>query len=239
MRSNRTSGVALACLGALVVLYGVLGPLLLDVIHFRTSVSGLNQIRGGDLAALVVVAPTCFAAAWLVWRGHPAGPVLALAPAMFAMYTYSQLILANEYLYRPGNVEQFFPLLLAMFLLGAFVVLRCWGAVRAEELPSSRRLQQGSGILLVVMAAFVVLALHLPQLVDAMRSPPRGAAYLDLPTTFWVVKFYDLGLVAPAALAVGIGLLRREPWARKPATGSSARMCCSDGPWPGWRGPCG
>jgi hypothetical protein len=220
MTSRRTLAGGLACLGALVVLYGLLGPLVLDVIHFRTSVSGLNQIRGGDLAALVVVAPTCSAVAWLAWRGHPAAPVLALAPAMFAMYTYSQLILANEYLYRPGNVERFFPLLLAMFLLGAAVVLRCWGQVRPEELPSSTlRLQRGSGILLVVMAAFVVLALHLPQLVDAMRDPPRGAAYLDLPTTFWVVKFYDLGLVAPAALTVGLGLLRRKPWARKPAYG--------------------
>ena len=32
-----------------------------------------------------------------------------------------------------------------------------------------------------------------------------------------MVKFYDLGIVVPAALAVGVGLLRRQPWARKPA----------------------
>ena len=142
------------------VLHGLLGPFVLDVIHFRTSASGLNQIRGGDLAALIVVAPTCFAVAGLARRGHPSAPMLALAPAMFAMYTYSQLILANEYLYRPGNVERFFPPLLAMFLSGAAVVLRCWGQLRPQELPSSTlRLQRGSGIPLVVMAAFVVLAL--------------------------------------------------------------------------------
>ena len=34
-----------------------------------------------------------------------------------------------------------------------------------------------------------------------------------------MVKFYDLGIVVPAALAVGIGLLRRQSWARKPAYG--------------------
>ena len=136
----------LACLGGLVVVYAVLGPLVLDVIHFRTTASGLNQVRGGDLAALVVVAPTCFVVAWLAWRGHPAAPVLALAPGMFAMYTYSQLILGNEYLHRPGNVERFFPLLLAMFILAAAVVLRCWGLVRPERLPRRpRRLQRGSG----------------------------------------------------------------------------------------------
>ena len=218
--SNRPLAGGLALLGGLVVLYAVLGPLVLDAIHFRTSASGLNQIRGGDLAALAVVAPSCFAIAWLAWRGHPAAPVLALAPGLFAMYMYSQLILANEYLYRPGNVERFFPLLLGMFILAAAIVLRCWGLARSEQLPeSTRRLQRGSGILLVAMAAFVVVGIHLRQLVDALSDQPTGAEYLALPTTFWVVKFYDLGIVAPAALAVGIGLLRRQAWARKPAYG--------------------
>jgi hypothetical protein len=59
-----------------------LGPLVLDVIHFRTTASGLNQIRGGDLAALVVVVPVRMAVGWLAWQGHPAAPVLALAPAI-------------------------------------------------------------------------------------------------------------------------------------------------------------
>jgi hypothetical protein len=218
MRANRLLGTALFLLGGLVLLYAVLGPLILDVIHFRTSVSGLNQIRGGDLAALVVVVPVCFAVGWLARRGHPAAPVLALAPAIFAMYTYSQLILGNEYLQRPGNVERFFPLLLALFVLAAAVALRCWGLARPEDLPSSsRRLNRGSGVTLVLIATFIVLGLHLPTLVDALRDQPSGVAYLDTPTLFWVVKFYDLGIVAPAALVVGVGSLRRSPWARRPA----------------------
>ena len=82
---------------------------------------------------------------------------------------------------------------------------------------SPRRIVRGSGRLLGVIAAFVVVGIHLPGLVDALRDHPSGAAYLAMPTTFWVVKFYDLGIVAPAALTVGVGLLRRRQWARKPA----------------------
>ncbi|MCW2812334.1 MAG: hypothetical protein JWP61_2792 [Friedmanniella sp.] len=216
--SRRTLSLGMAGLGVLIVAYAVLGPLVLDIIHFRTSASGLNQVRGGDLAALFVVAPACFAVAVLAWRAHPAAPVLALAPGTFAMYTYSQLVLGNEYLARPGNIERFFPLLLALFVLASAVVLHCWGQVRPEDLPvSTRRLRRVSGVLLVVIAAFVALGLHLPGLVGALADPPRGAAYLDLPNTFWVVKLYDLGIVVPAALAVGIGLLRDHAWARKPA----------------------
>ena len=43
---------------------------------------------------------------------------------------YSQLILGNEYLHRPGNIERFFSLLLAMFLLAATVAMRRWGLAR-------------------------------------------------------------------------------------------------------------
>ena len=144
--------------------------------------------------------------------------MLALAPAFFAMYTYSQLILGNEYLRLPGNIERFFPLLLTMFITAAAVAMLGWTMAKPEGLPaSSRRLARGSGITLVVIAAFVALGLHLPTLVDALGGHPSGTAYLGAPTLFWVVKFYDLGIVVPAALTVGIGLLRGQLWARKPA----------------------
>ena len=218
MTTHRQLAIGLFALAGLIVVYAILGPLATDIIHFRTSASGLAQVRGGDLAALVVDVPGCLTVGALAWRGHRGAPVLALAPAFFAMYTYSQLILGNEYLRIPGNIERFFPLLLVVFLVAASVALRAWSLARPERLPaSSVRLTRGSGILLVVIAAMVALGLHLPGLVDALSSQPVGAAYLDAPTLFWVVKFYDLGIVVPAALTVGIGLLRAQPWARKPA----------------------
>ena len=220
MRTNRLLGTGLVLLAGLVILYVVMGPLLLDLIHFRTSASGLNQIRGGDLAALLVVAPAGLVVGAMAWRNHPGAPVLALAPALFSMYTYSQLILGNEYLQLTGNVERFFPLLVAMFWVAAAVALLAWTQIKPGKLPPmSLRLGRGSGILLVVMAGFVVIGLHLRTLIDAMGLHPAGAAYLATPVTFWVVKFYDLGIVAPSALVVGIGLLRGLLWARKPAYG--------------------
>ena len=216
--ASRQLGGGFALLAGLILLYVALGPLVLDVIHFRTSASGLNQIRGGDLAALLVVTPTCLVVAWLAHHGHRAAPTLGLAPAIFAMYTYSQLILANEFLHRPGNVERYFPLLLGIFLVATGLALRCWALVRSDQLPStSRRLERRSAILLLVMAGFVVVGIHLPMLVDVYSGRPAGSAYLETPNTFWVVKFYDLGIVVPAALVVGVGLLRRRVWARKPA----------------------
>ena len=59
MRSNRLLGWLLAVLGVVVAALALMGPLVLDVIHYRTSETTLNQISGGDAAALVLVAPVC------------------------------------------------------------------------------------------------------------------------------------------------------------------------------------
>jgi hypothetical protein len=214
---NRLLGAGLVMLGMAVATVAVLGPLVLDVLRYRISATSLNQIVGGDAAALAVVAPITVAVGVLAMRGHRAAPVLALAPSIFVVYTYTQLIIGNEYLRLPGNVERFFPLLLAVFVLAGALALRAWNSVPAAQLPStSPGVDRTAGVLLLVIAAFVVVGLHLPNYLDAMRDHPGTVQYLSSPTAFWLVKFMDLGVVVPAATAVGIGTLRHRPWARKP-----------------------
>ncbi|MET0494832.1 MAG: hypothetical protein ABW000_17055 [Actinoplanes sp.] len=215
--SNRVLGFGLLLLATAVATVAALGPLLFGVLRYRISATSVNQIVGSDAAALTVVVPVTVAVAVLAIRGHPAAPVLALAPSVFVVYTYTQLIVGNEYLRLPGNTERFFPLLLAAFILAAAIALRAWNSVPAAQLPPpSPRVDRIAGVLLLVIAAFVVVGLHLANYVDAMRDHPVTEQYVSSPTVFWLVKFMDLGIVVPAAIAVGVGALRRRPWARKP-----------------------
>jgi hypothetical protein len=205
--------------GALVATSSVLGPLLLDVLHYRTSASGLDQIRGSDLAALAVVTPLCLWIGKLARDGHPAAPILALAPAGFGVYIWTQLLLGSEWGRLPGNVEWFSPLLLAVVGVGIAVAVRATRALRGRPpLPWSRGQERATGVLLLVVAGFVVVGIHLSELIDALRDHPVGAGLLTTPNAFWVVKAMDLGVIAPASLLMGIGLLRRRSWARAPAT---------------------
>jgi hypothetical protein len=214
---NRLLGAGLLALGAVMAMVAVLGPLVLDVLRYRVSLTSLNQIIGGDAAALTVVVPITVVVGVMAIRGHPAAPVLALAPSIFVVYTYTQLIVGNEYLRLPGNVERFFPLLLAVFILAGAVAVRAWTSVSAGRLPqTSAGVDRTAGVLLLVIAAFVLVGLHLPNYLDAMRDHPGTVQYLSSPTAFWLVKFMDLGIVVPAAITVGIASLRHRGWARKP-----------------------
>jgi hypothetical protein len=214
MHANRLLGYGLLALAAVVETTAVLGPLVLDLIRYHISDTTLNQVMGGDAAALVVVVPVCVAVGVLALRGHPAAPVLALAPALFAVYTYTQLIVGQEYLRLAGNAERYFPLLYAGFLLGGAVAVTAWRAVEPAALPPpSRRLDRIAAIVLLGVVLYLA-GMHLPTLADALRDTPTRTEYVSSPTAFWLVKLMDLGIIAPAALAAGVGLLRQADWVR-------------------------
>ena len=210
--------VGLWVLGIGAATVALLGPLAGSVIRYHVSGDAINQITGGDVAALVLVAPVSIIAGTLVWRSHPAGPVLALGPAIYAVYTYTQLVLGGDVARYPGNSERFFLLYLGLFVLGGFIAIRAWPLIDSAALPVLPRwLQRTLGIFFLVMAAFLVLGLHLPGLVDAWKTEPVLPEYLADPAPFWVVKLMDLGIIVPALVVGGIGILRRSAWAHKVA----------------------
>jgi hypothetical protein len=202
-----------AALAALLATAAVLGPLVLELVTYRTSPTTLNQLLGSDAAVLLVVAPAAAAAAVLAARRSPLAPALAGGVGVFAVYTYVQVVVGQEYLRLPGNVERFFPLYLAVVVLAqAAVVL----AARGPRLPRpGRRLERAAAITLLLEAVFLVVGLHLPTMVTAWRDPGALADYASSPTPFWLVKLMDLGIVVPASIAAGVGLLRGAAWARR------------------------
>jgi succinate dehydrogenase/fumarate reductase cytochrome b subunit len=219
MTTTRMQRLVLASAAALLATglaaASLMGPVGAGTLVYRTSPTTLNQLVGSDLAALLVAAPLALVVAVLVARGHQAGPLLATGVGVYAVYTYAQVIIGQEYLRLPGNVERFFPLLLAIFLLGEVLVVLGWRQTRPDLPPPSRRLERLTGWVLMLVAVFLVVGLHLPTMLTAWSDPTSMAEYASAPTPFWLVKLMDLGIVVPAAIATGAGLLRGAAWARR------------------------
>ena len=214
--SSRWMCPALLALAGAVASAALLGPLTDGAIRYHVSAAALNQVIGGDLVAVALVVPVSLFAAMLAWRRHPVAPVVALGPAVFAVYTYTQLALGGDFSRYAGNSERFFLLHLAIFVLGGAIAVRSWALIDGRRLPSmSLRSQHVLGSFVIVVAGFVLIGLHLPTLLDAWREHPERPEYLADPGVFWVVKLMDLGIVVPTLTAVGVGLLRGAGWARK------------------------
>lgn len=208
--------VGLFILGLGAALVAILGPLVTGSIGYHVSEGAANQVLGGDIAGLLLVAPMSFVAGVLVWRGHQAGPILALGPALYAIYMYCQLALGGDVFRYEGNSELYFPVFLGLFVVAGAISIRSWTLFDPDTLPETRAgLDRTVGIFLLVVAFFLTIGLHLPGLADAWSGSPTASDYLADPMVFWLVKFMDLGLVVPALVVGGIGVLRRRPWAGK------------------------
>jgi hypothetical protein len=221
--------VLLMGVGAVVV--PVLGPLVLGVLELHVSAGAADQVRGGDVATLLLVAPTALAAAYRLRRGLPGGAALALAPAGYGLYLWTQLAVGGDPARYSGNSERFFVLLWLLVAASAAVLVMGAARVAAEPSPEPRpRLERTAGWYLLAAGTFLAVGVHLPSLVDASRAEPQGAEYLADPVVFWVVKLMDLAFVLPLLLAVGIGSLRGLDRARRalaPVLGWAALLATS------------
>jgi hypothetical protein len=209
------AGVLAALALAMAVSAG-LGPLVLGLLQYRTSTTTLNQLEGSDAAVLLVVAPVTLVVALLAARRHPAAPPLAAGVGVFAVYTYAQVIIGQEYLRLPGNIERFFPLLLVVFVLAEASVVLGWRSLPGELPAIGRRVRRVAALALFLVALFLVVGLHLRTMLLAWQDPGRMTEYASSPTPFWLVKLMDLGIVVPAALLIGAGLWRGAVWAVRP-----------------------
>lgn len=211
---HRALSIPLVALGLGIAVSSMLGDLGFGLMRYRTSPTTLNQLLGSDAAALFVIAPLTLVTAVLAAREHPVAPLLALGIGAYALYTYAQVIIGQEYLRLPGNVERFFPLLLAIFILAEAVIVLAWRLVPPLPRPAIK-VERTAGVVLLLVAAFLVLGQHLRPMLAAWTDPDSLTEYASSPTPFWMVKLMDLGIIAPAAIAAGVGLLRGRPWARK------------------------
>jgi hypothetical protein len=215
--TSRALSAVLVALALGMASASLLGPLVLGWMRYRTSPTTLNQLEGGDLAALVFVAPLTLVAALLAFRGHRAAPVLASGIGVFAVYTYAQVVIGQEYLRLPGNVERFFPLLLAVFVLAEAAVVLGVRATPRDLTAPSPRVRRVASVVLFLVAVFLVFGQHLRPMLTAWEDPSSLTEYVSSPTPFWMVKLMDLGIIVPAAVAAGVGLWRGAGWALRVA----------------------
>ena len=195
----------------------IAGPLALDVVRFAVSPNMVNQLVGGEVVSLVVVTPIAIVAAVLWTRGASSAFVLAMAPALYAVYIYVQFIAGPQYGRYPGNSELLFPLYLGLVILGWLVAWRAWGGLQTVVLPPlGRRLRRTVAALIVLPNAVFALA-WIASIVQVVGADVPPSAYADDETLFWLIRLMDLGAVIPIGIGIAVGLFRDRSWATRAA----------------------
>jgi hypothetical protein len=215
MLTRRLTGFGLLLLGVGAAASAILGPLVLGVIEFRVSDNMENQLIGGEIVSLLVVAPLAVLAGVLWLHSHRLAPMLAIAPGLYAVYTYVTFVLGPEYERYPGNNERAFPLYAVLIFLGWVTAVQAWSAFDPSRQPTLspglRRLV--AGVLIVVGATFALL--WISGILDVLDGGATPQEYAEHPSAFWLIPTIDLTFAIPLAVAAGVGLLRGARWATK------------------------
>jgi hypothetical protein len=82
------------------------------------------------------------------------------------------VVIGQEYLRIPGNVEYWFRLLLAVFILAEAAVVLSLATVPAQLPRPSPPVRKTVGVALLVVALFLVFGQHLRSLLTAWSNPP-------------------------------------------------------------------
>lgn len=217
MKGKTLETSALALLGVGIGVNAVLGPLVLNVISFHISPVMQNQLLGGELVSLLLVAPAAVLGAVLWWRSHPAAPVIALGASLYALYTYPQFVVGPQYERYAGNNEYFFPLYLTLLLLALGVTVTAWSRLGRMQLPGLSRplCNFFSGVLIFISVAFALA--WIGSIAAVLGRAPVIGSYQQDPTLFWLIRLMDLAFVIPVALLTAVGLLRRASWSPRMA----------------------
>jgi hypothetical protein len=196
----------------------IIGPLLLDAIHYHGTDLLRDRFAGTDGVALVLAAPMAAVAALFVHRRRPAGPVIAFAPAAFTAHTMAVRVVAPDYTGALGNNQWFAPLHLALFVLAVVTGVTAWHAIGTARLaPNLRSADRTRAYVMIAIAVVAATGGWLPGLLAALHSPPTATSYLAAPTLFWADGLLTVGVVVPGAVAAAIGLRRNTAWARAAA----------------------
>ena len=198
--SSQVLAALLFTLAAALVANTILGPVGTGAIDYPISGTLLNQVIGLEAVSVGLVVPLTIIAGVLTLRGHRAAAFLGLGPAAYSAYMLMQYVLGPEY--SAYTTVALFHV--AVFTLSG--VIAVWGWVLGSRQPLPRltaRRRRLYGVMLLLLAAFI-----LSRYADAVTAGRLPAEFAEAHSFYWSIFLLDLGIVVPATVAAGIGLLR-------------------------------
>ena len=199
-RSTTSFAVGQFVLAIALAVNTALGPLGSEVFEYPISGTLLNQTLGLEVVTVGLVVPFLVIAAVMALRGHGAAPFVGFGPAAYSAYMFFQYVLGPQY-------ERYTSVLLfqtAVVALSVAMAIQAWAVASRQPLPhltGPRR--RAHGVVLLALAAFII-SRYLPVVLGGTMP----AEFAQARTFFWSIFLLDLGLIVPATVVAGIGVLR-------------------------------
>ncbi|NPV02733.1 MAG: hypothetical protein HPY53_15270 [Brevinematales bacterium] len=203
--SPRVAGFEKYAVGIVAILTGVVlaylavsGPFFLNIIHYRTSPSGILQIQGQDIINLFLMAPLLFAAGVTHLLNKKISVYLLILTPVYLIYYALSMGMGIEWgmpAYT-GNCEQYTFYFMFLVIAGLLILLKSVSLFPKDKEISLKRIP-----LIVYSALFVIFICMFASMwvKDIFEVLDKGgsAAYTPAPALFWTIRYLDLGISIP------------------------------------------
>lgn len=203
---DKAIGLLAILIGLLLMVLSTFGPLWLNIIKYKTSVSAIYQTQGQDLVNLLIVVPICIIGGILQLLNQKSAKYFLISvPVYISLYTGLAYGVGMEWS-NPNyngsyNSNQYFWLFLILIFGGIFLAFYSFSRFSEKDAPnfSTKNIRIFTFIYVIFIIAFIFLWLSEINLVNTTGNTENGS-YSESPTVFWVVKYLDLGITLPLGL---------------------------------------
>ena len=198
--------------GILLLVISVFGPLLLDIIRFRTSISGINQTKGQDLVNLLLLAPICFIGGISHFKNKDYSKYfLIVVPIYISLYTGLAYGIGQEWGSFDGNVEEFFWMYLLLIISGLILFISSISMFSEEEAPDFNPKTLKIYVIILSIFLFLFAIMWLGEIMEVLSTGNTSdGSYQEIPNLFWVIRYLDLGITIPLGF-ISLYLLVTRP----------------------------
>jgi hypothetical protein len=206
-----TLGLLAILNGLLLVYLALMGPLYLNRIHYKTHPLIINQLLGQDIVNLVIMSPLLIVAGFNLFSKSRLSKYLLIMTPLYLIYYAISYAIGWEWMAQgySGNSEKYFFCFIFILISSVLFLLYSLHTFprHVKSLFKRSELLIYTIIYLVLLVAFAGIWMR-----EVFQLYITGStrAYNIAPTSFWLVRTFDLGFIIPLGF-ISIYLLWVRP----------------------------
>lgn len=197
--------------GIILIYLGIIGPMFLDLIRYKTAEVIRNQLAGQDLVNIFLLSPILIIGGVALFLKKPFSPYLIITTPLYLIYYVLSYTIGWEWsspLYT-GNSEAY-TFYFLFILISSLIILLYSLSIFPKKVQSNFR-KKGLIIYSALFILFLLIfsSMWIKEVIEVMNTgTARG--YDIAPTAFWLVRIFDLGFSIPLGI-ISVYLLWAHP----------------------------
>ena len=189
--------VAVLC-GIVFIYLSISGPFFLNIIHYKTSLSGISQIKGQDIINLFLMAPLLLTGGVTTLLNKKISIYLLILTPVYLIYYGLSMGTGIEWgmTNYTGNCEQYTFYFIFLIIGGLLILLNSISKFPKDENISFNKKPLVVYSILFAVFIFLFASMWVKDILEVLEKG-GSAAYTQTPALFWVIRYFDLGLSIP------------------------------------------